>query len=96
MSRITAWRIKKRDEEFAAAWEDALEQAIDLLEAEVYRRAYEGDLVPVYQGGQLVGHIRKTDTTLAIFLLKANRPHKYRDHYTHKHTGGLFDDDPRR
>ena len=43
------------------------------------RRAKDGNLRPVFQGGELVGHIREFSDTLGIFLLKSRRRHVYGD-----------------
>jgi hypothetical protein len=58
--------------------EDAQEHAIDLLEARCFQRALEGDLEPVYYMGVVVDYVRKFDSRLAIELLKANRPDKFK------------------
>lgn len=57
------------------------------LEAEARRRAMDGVDEPVYHKGEVVGHVRKYSDTLLIFLLKAHRPHKYRDNYKIEHGG---------
>lgn len=67
------------DPVYAAAFRDAGEQAIQRLEQEARRRAIEGIEKPVYQGGKQVGVAREYSDTLLIFLLKAARPHVYRD-----------------
>jgi hypothetical protein len=77
--RDTAYLWRKDDSDFAQAWDEALEQATEKLEAEAYRRAHDGVLKPVFQNGQEVGQIREYSNTLLIFLLKAQRPEKYRD-----------------
>ena len=68
-----------RQPEYAEAFAAAKDAFVESLEAEVARRARDGVEEPVYQGGKLVGTISKKSDTLAIFLLKANRPDKYRD-----------------
>lgn len=42
IDRSTAYRERQRDEEFALAWADTEESAMDMLEAEALRRAMEG------------------------------------------------------
>jgi hypothetical protein len=76
-TQVYEWR--KDDIEFRFAWDDAIESAADLLEAEAFRRGVQGTRRPVYQGGVLVGHVQEYSDTLLIFLLKAARPHKFRD-----------------
>ena len=81
IDRHTAYNHRKRSKEFAAAWDKALEDAVDLLEAEAWRRAAKGVEEPVFYKGQPTGTIRRYSDTLLIFLMKANRPEKYRDNY---------------
>lgn len=86
VERSTAYRARE-DEEFAAAWDEALEVATEALELEARRRAATGVLEPVYQAGKKVGAIRRYSDTLLIFLLKAHAPAKYRENYRVEHTG---------
>lgn len=65
----TAYKQRERNKEFAKRWKDAKRQAVELLEAEAWKRA------------------RTTSDTLLIFLLKANKPRKYRETQRHEHTG---------
>lgn len=83
INRSTArqWRLK--DPEFAAAWADALEDAVDELEKEAHRRAVQGVEEPVFYQGQQVSVIRRYSDALLITLLKANRPEKYRERVEH-------------
>lgn len=87
--RSTFYVKRAEDPEFARAWDAALEEAVDLCEAEAHRRAFKGTLKPVYQGGEQVGSIREYSDTLAIFLLKAHRPWKYRENVHMEHSGRL-------
>ena len=64
---------------YREAFDEAHEMACDALEDEARRRAYIGVDEPVYQGGKLVGKVKKFSDTLLIFLMKGNRPEKYRD-----------------
>lgn len=73
MSFATARVWRKNDPEFAQAWTDAVEMGLDKLEDEARRRAFDGVLEPVFQGGQEVGFIRKYSDTLMVFLLRARR-----------------------
>lgn len=75
----TAYDLRNRDPSFAAAWESALDDACDVLEAEARRRAIHGVDRPVFYKGKECGKIREYSDTLLIFLLKANRPEKYRE-----------------
>lgn len=41
--RSTAYNWRREDSEFAQAWEDALEDAVDVLEQSMFERALGGD-----------------------------------------------------
>src|SRR5579883_342376 len=77
--RRTAYDWRAADEAFGKAWDEALERGTDVLEDEAVRRASEGTLRPVFQGGKKVGTVREYSDLLLIFMLKARRPDKYRD-----------------
>jgi len=79
ISRQTAYDHKATDPDFSTAWDHAMEEAIDALEAEARRRSMEGVERPVFHRGQQCGVIRQYSDTLLIFLLKAHRPGKFRD-----------------
>lgn len=79
VNRQWAYKARETDADFAKAWDDALGQAIDSAEAELYRRSVTGVLKPVYHLGKRVGSIREYSDTLLIFLLKAHKPERYRD-----------------
>ncbi len=53
IDRVTAWRAKQADEEFAAAWDDAMEEGIDRAEQEAFRRGVVGFEEPVLHQGRL-------------------------------------------
>jgi hypothetical protein len=55
--------------------------ATTLLEDEAKRRACNGVLKPVFQGGKKVGVVREYSDTLLIFLLKCWHPARYGDRY---------------
>jgi hypothetical protein len=84
VSSVYEWR--KSDEAFAKRWDELAEQGrdtiADAIEQSFDERAIEGWLEPVYQKGQLVGHVRKFDTVAGIVRLKALRPDKYRERST--------------
>ena len=56
-----------------------MEMAADLMDDELMRRACEGVLRPIFQGGKLVGSVRERSDTLLIFGLKGAKPEKYAD-----------------
>lgn len=77
----------KDDAEYAAAFAEAKEQAIETMEAEALRRATLGTEEGVWYKGKRVGTERRMSDTLLIFLLKGARPEKYRDNQKIEHTG---------
>jgi hypothetical protein len=83
--RSTAYELKNKDETFAVSWKDAMDEAADLLEMEARRRATQGVPEPVFYKGQKIAIVHKYSDTLLIFLLKGNRPEKYRERYQHQH-----------
>ena len=74
--------------QFRRLWEEALEQAMDLLEGEARRRA-TGVKRDVWYAGEKVGSESVYSDTLLIFLLKAHRPAKFRDNVKVEHPGGM-------
>lgn len=87
VSRSWAYECRERDEGFRAAWNDAVEDACDLLEAEAWRRAMKGCEKPVYQRGELVGTVIEYSDTLHLALLRAHRPEKFRERIDNRHSG---------
>ena len=69
IDRCAVYHYRAADPEFREAWDQAEDDAIDLLEAEARKRA------------------RASSDVLMIFLLKAHRPHKYREISKHEHSG---------
>lgn len=87
VDRSTPYHWREVDVEFAAAWDEAVEAAVDALEAEAWRRAATGVLEPVYQKGERVGQIRRYSDTLMVTLLKAHRREKYSEKQQHELSG---------
>ena len=71
--------LREADGEFAEAWSRAVESGTQVLEDEARRRALDGWDDPVFQQGQLVGHVRRYSDRLLEFLLRGRRPAVYRD-----------------
>ena len=82
------WRHDAKDVAFQAAVQMAGRTFVEAAEGELWRRGVDGHLEPVYQGGKLVGYIRRYDTTACIFMLKSVRPDRYRDHAKATHEVG--------
>lgn len=94
LARSSAYRLRQKDAAFAAAWEDAEQEAVDLLEQEARRRALEGVSEPLLGGGKLIRDddgrimtIRRYNDRLLEMLLKAHRPEKFRDRAESHATG---------
>lgn len=87
LNRRELYRRRDDDAEFAEAWDAAMEEATDHLEAEARRRALEGWDEPVFWKGIESGVVRRYSDTLLIFLLKGSRPEKFRDRQQLEHTG---------
>lgn len=77
ISRQYMYQVREEDEEFAAAWDEAVKLGTAALEDEAVRRAKDGTLKPVFYKGVKVGTVREYSDTLLIFLLKARDPDKY-------------------
>lgn len=66
--------LRDADANFGAEWDEAIVMGTEALEDEARRRAVDGWDEPVYQKGELVGHIRRYDSALIQFLLKKRDP----------------------
>lgn len=94
MSRVWFYAERESDADFAAAWDAALETAIDAMELEARRRAVEGVEKPIVgrigkdQDGVIV-YVREYSDSLMTLLLKAHRPDKYRERQDIHHSGEL-------
>lgn len=89
LGRTTVYQWRDADPVFAEAWDDAIERGSDNLEDEMHRRAFDGVTKPLVSGGRHVADVTEYSDTLAIFLMKARRPDKYRENHKHQHEGNL-------
>lgn len=71
--RSYCYKLRDQDPAFAEAWDDALEEAYDELEAEARRRAFMGVDEPVFHEGEIVGHKRRYSDSLVMPLLGTYR-----------------------
>jgi hypothetical protein len=78
--RRTMYRIRDRDEEFAAAWDDAWEAGADVVSDEIRRRAIEGWVEPVVSAGKVVTEVRRFSDKLLELEAKRRRP-EYRESF---------------
>ena len=88
VTRQNAYRTRSRNKTFRRQWDEALEQAMDLLAGEARRRA-TGIKRAVWYAGEVVGEESVYDSSLLMFLLKAHRPTLYRDNVKVDHSGGM-------
>lgn len=77
IGRSTAYEWRDDDPEFAAAWDDAEQEAADKLEREAWRRAVEGTDKPVTFQGAITATYKEYSDRMLEILLKAHRPEKY-------------------
>lgn len=77
LSRAHAYVLRDKDENFARAWDGALEEAVDALVLEARRRAVDGVEQPVFYRGRQVGSRRVYSDRLLQFLIAAHRPEVY-------------------
>jgi hypothetical protein len=68
-----AYGHRKKDEDFRAAWDAALEGALDDLEGALRRRAVDGVEKDVYYGGKRCGGSVAYSDSLGMFLLRGRR-----------------------
>lgn len=99
ISRQNVYETRKDDPEFAKQWDDAINEALDKAEGELFRRAVKGVKKPVTVAGKRVDVTEFSDTLLQ-FLLKTHRPEKYREttrnlnlNLTPEQVAALSDDD---
>lgn len=59
INRSTAWRARETDEEFAQAWDEAMEDGVDRAEREALKRAVDGWDEPVIDKGRLAYAYRR-------------------------------------
>ena len=79
--------MRRQSEDFAAQWDEALEEGTDLLDAEARRRAVTGIDKPVFFKGEVVASIKKYSDPLLMFLLEAYDPQMFRDDGKVEHPG---------
>jgi hypothetical protein len=92
LHRSTLYDLRRRNKDFAARWDAALQLGLERLQDHAVVRATVGDETPVWRGGHQVGTVRRPDSRLLQFLLKAHRPDVYARSATHAaDTAGMSD-----
>lgn len=85
--RRRAYRARAKDAAFDRDWQSALAESIDAIEASAFERATTGTRKPVRYRGRIVGYVYEPSDSLAMFLLRAHLPERYRDRiHTHHET----------
>ncbi len=84
LTRRSINRMRENDPVFARDYEEAMEEAADLLEAEAWRRALEGVAQPLLKAGQPVLDadgaaiiVRRYSDPLLVMLLRGCKPEKF-------------------
>lgn len=88
-SRRAAYDWRDADAEFAAAWDEAEQEAADKLEREAWRRAVEGTDKPVTFQGVITATYKEYSDKMLELLLKAHRGEKFKERSTTEVTGGM-------
>ena len=70
-------RNKPGAEEFAAAWDEAVDRGVLRIEHGALQRAIEGVERPIVSGGKLLGWHRVHNEPLVMFLLRQRQPERY-------------------
>jgi hypothetical protein len=92
--RSTAYEARQRDEDFALAWTDAIEDGIDGLEEVAHQRARAGQpmkktVTKTYPDGSVETTVTDElhiNDSLLMFVLKRHRP-EYRESFRVERTG---------
>ena len=83
VTRQALWKLRKRDEAFSKAWDDAAEIGdsikVSVLEKEADFRGQIGWLEPKFYEGRICGFVQKYSDSLLQLRLKALAPEKYGD-----------------
>jgi hypothetical protein len=87
VSRQAIHKHQMKDPEFARQVEVARSVGAGVIEDEAMRRGVEGVEEPIYQGGKLVGTVRRYSDSLLLALLRAHLPEKYTERSKTELTG---------
>ena len=79
VSRVYFYLLAQENEEFKEKMNQARALGIEWMEDEASRRAFNGYDEPVFQQGVQVGTVRKFSDQLAMFLLRGNKPDKFKE-----------------
>lgn len=86
----TLYDNRKADQDFAAAWDNAAEAGLGVLENEAIRRAVDGVEKPVWYQGEEAGKERVYSDRLLLRALEArSKSWAQRQAVSHEHTGRI-------
>jgi len=88
-SRMTAYRHRADDPEFAATWEEAKKIGGEGIIDEIRRRGHDGWDEPTLYQGEHVDTVRKYSDTLLIFLAKVIFPELRDSRLAIEHSGKM-------
>ncbi len=74
MSAQTAYRLRKRDSGFAAAWDATCGQRIEQFHDLALDRLEHGNAVPLLYHGRVVGYRIEQDDRLLMAMLRSSTP----------------------
>ena len=74
VNRTLLYKWRGEIAEFAAAWNEAVRTAADLIEDEALRRAMHGVQRPVFWRGEQIGSVTTYSDRLLALLLQRRRP----------------------
>lgn len=77
VSRRSVYKLRPRAPAFAAAMDAAMRTSTEVLADTLFDRAIRGHQVPVFQGGELVGHRTVHHDQLGCYLLRVRDPLNY-------------------
>lgn len=77
--RAQVYSHRRKDKAFRAAWDSALQGALDDLEGALRRRAVDGVEKAVYYGGKKCGASVSYSDNLGMFLLRGRRKDVFGD-----------------
>lgn len=84
----TISRLRNTNPHFAEVYDLCRKEAVDMLEEEARRRAFEGVEKPVFYKGTEVGVVREYSDKLLEFLLTYNHPEKFGGNSKHRDADG--------
>jgi len=62
-ARSTVYEWREADGDFAARWDESIDIAVELMEAEADRRGVEGVDEPLTYKGEIYGYVRRYSDT---------------------------------